>query len=231
MKRTNHVFIKLTALLLTVFLCTTLSSCLPLKLYSIDRSCEVEYDGDDLIYRGVRYVNTENYGGTLSIDFSSDECVLLGAKVYSYLFVGFSVYYADSADSPTLIACDRTRNVWLKEGLDIKDIMMNNENSINEDLSFKISEVTTGDVIEYSFDNRYQYKTVYYKYCPLNVCSAFYFTLSVTSYADELYIQYAWDSDLYAITDEFEAVLRDGGFLDRADSKVPSDGAQTIAYK
>lgn len=230
MKRTNHVFIKLTALLLTVFFCATLSSCLPLKIYSIDRSCEVELDGGDVIYHGVRYVNTENYSGRLGADFSSDDCTLLGLK-FSGLLMSFSGYYADDAESPTIIVCDRWCDVWLKEGLDIKDIILNNENRINEDVSFKISEVMTGDVIEYSFDNRYQYKTVYYKYCPLNVCSAFYFTLRVTSYADELYIQYAWDSDLYAITDEFEAVLRDGGFLDRADSKVPFDGAQTIAYK
>ena len=227
MKRTNHVFIRLTALLLTVFFCATLSSCLPLKLYSIDRSCEVEHDGDDLIYRGVRYVNTENYGGTLGVDFSSDECVLLGAKVYSYLFVGFSAYYADSADSPTIIACERTRDVWLKEGLDIKDIILNNENRIN-DLTFKLSEVIEGEVSEYWIDHGYVYKTLLYTYCPLNLCSAFYFAISIHSRDDELYIMH--DYKLYAVSDEFEEALYESGLLDDT-QKAPSDGAQTIAYK
>ena len=172
-------------------------------------------EDNSITYNGIKYTNTNNYNGKISTDYNSEHCVKIATMPYSYLLGAVSVFYGDNLENPTIISCNRGGGVWIREGLNIDNLIMNNNCVVNDSFSFKICDVITEESIPYSLElETRHYLVVNFARFPLEDYPAFRFWPEIVSVDGELYLQYVWDSDFYKITNEFEAELRENGFID-----------------
>ena len=206
--------------LLVLVCCTVMTSCgtyLPDYVsfwQEISPADTIEWMDDGRIrYNGTIYESIENYNGMISADYDSEGCVKIATMPYSYLLGAVSVFYGDDFDDPDLIACVRGDGVWIKEGMDIHEMIMDNTCVVSDTFSFRIRDVITDEVIPYSWELDNLRSLIGYLRCPLEDYPAFRFSVQVVPIDGELYLQYAWDSDFYRITEEFEAALYENGLM------------------
>ncbi len=169
-----------------------------------------------IIYNEMRYVEAPNYNGKIKIlDYNSDNCVKIATLPRSYILAAVEVFYADSYDNPTIIYLIRNGQLWVKEGMDIDEMIMNNNAVISDSFSFRINDVTTGEVLPRretgNRDSEYDLYT--FRMIPLEDYPMFTYYVRISSVDGELYLQYVFDSDYYKITDEFANVLYQNGYL------------------
>ena len=171
-------------------------------------------EDDSITYNGIKYFNTNNTNGKIKTDYDSEHCVKIATMPYSYLLGAVSVFYGDDLENPNIISCSRAGNVWIREEMDIDNLIMNNNCVVNDSFSFKICDVITDKSIPYSFELGNIRHTVFFERIALEDYPAFSFCVSIIPVGDELYLQYVWNSDFYKITDEFETELIENGFID-----------------
>ena len=171
-------------------------------------------EDDSITYNDIKYTNTNNYNGKISTDYDSVHCVKIATMPYSYLLGAVSVFYGDNLENPTIISCERSGDVWIREGMDIDDLIMNNNCVVSDSFSFKMCDVITDKSIPYSSELGNIRHTARFEWTALEDYPAFSFCVSIIPVDGELYLQYVWNSDFYKITDEFETELIENGFID-----------------
>ena len=171
-------------------------------------------EDDSITYNGIKYFNTNNTNGKIRTDYDSEHCAKIATMPYSYLFGAVSVFYGDDLENPNIISCSRAGNVWIREEMDIDNLIMNNNCVVNDSFSFKICDVITDKSIPYSSELGDIRDTVSFEWIALEDYPAFSFCVSIIPIDGELYLQYVWNSDFYKITDEFETELIENGFID-----------------
>ena len=206
--------------LLVLACCTAMTSCgtyLPDYVsfwQEISPADTIEWMDDGRIrYNGTIYESIENYNGMISADYDAEGCVKIATMPYSYLLGAVSVFYGDDLDDPDLIACVRGDGVWIKEGMDIHEMIMDNTCVVSDTFSFRIRDVITDEVIPYTSDMGLRSSLIGHLSCPLEDYPAFHFDVQVVPVEGKLYLQYVWDSDFYRITEEFEAALYENGLI------------------
>ena len=171
-------------------------------------------DDYSIMYNGTKYVSTDNYNGKIQADYDSEDCVKIATMPYSYLLGAVSMFYADDSHDPDIISCDRGGDDWVREGMDIDELIRKNRCVVSDTFSFRICDVITDEVIPYSSELGDRYSLVGYLRFPLEDYPAFSFHVTVVPIDGELYLQYVWNFDFYRITDEFEADLYANGLID-----------------
>ena len=172
-------------------------------------------EDDSITYNDIKYTNTNNYNGKISTDYDSEHCIKIATMPYSYLLGAVSVFYGDDLENPDIISCSRGGDVWIREGMDIDELIMTNNCVVSDSFSFKICDIITEESIPYSFEVESKHAwAVSFARFPLEDYPAFSFWPEIVSVDGELYLQHAWNSDFYKISDEFEAELRENGFID-----------------
>ncbi len=167
-----------------------------------------------IIYNEMRYVEAPNYNGKIKmIDHESESCIKIATLPRSYILAAVEVFYADSYDNPTIIYLIRNGQLWVKEGMDIDEIIMNNNAVISDSFSFRINDVITGEILPYRETRDKAYDLYTFRSIHLEDYPMFTYYVRIASIDGELYLQYVWDSDYYKITDEFENVLYQNGYL------------------
>ena len=167
-----------------------------------------------IIYNEMRYVEARNNNGKIQmINHESESCIKIATLPRSYILAAIDVFYADSYDNPTIIYLIRSGQLWVKEGMDIDEMIMNNNAVISDSFSFRINDVITGEIFPYreTWDKAYDLYT--FRMIPLENYPMFTYYVKIASIDGELYLQYVWDSDYYKITDEFANVLYQNGYL------------------
>ena len=175
-------------------------------------------EDNSITYNGIKYTNTNNYYGKISTDYDSEHCVKIATMPYSYLFGTVSVLYGDDLENPDIIARSGPGggdDLWIREGMDIDELIMTNNCVVSDSFSFKICDIITEESIPYSFELESRHASVVkFARFPLEDYPAFSFLPEIVLIDGELYLQYVYNSDFYKITDEFEAELRENGFID-----------------
>ena len=172
-------------------------------------------EDSSITYNGIKYTNTNNYNGKIRTDYDSEHCVKIATMPYSYLLGAVSVFYGDDLENPDIISCSRGGNVWIREEMDIDELIMTNNCVVSDSFSFKICDVITEESIPYSSElETKHYRLVYFEQFPLEDYPAFSFWPEIVLIDGELYLQYVWNSDFYKITDEFETELIENEFID-----------------
>ena len=172
-------------------------------------------EDNSITYNGIKYTNTNNYNGKISTDYDSEHCVKIATMPYSYLLGAVSVFYGDDLENPDIISCSRGGDVWIREGMDIDELIMTNNCVVSDSFSFRICDIITEESIPYSFELESRHALVVnFARFPLEDYPAFSFWPEIVSIDGELYLQYVWNSDFYKITDEFETELIENGFID-----------------
>ena len=220
MKKAFHRIKFPTFLTLLLLCCAALTSCGFLSNYArfwqeISPEDTIDWVNDNTIrYNGTLYESIENTDGKITADTDSEDCVKIATMPFSYLLGAVSIFYADNAEDPDLIYCDRGRDVWVKAGMDIDEIIMQNTCVVSDTFSFRICDVITDEVIHYTNDYGLQRRDASFRWVPLEAYPAFSYNVDIITIDGELYLQYVWDSDFYKITDEFETDLRENGLLE-----------------
>lgn len=206
--------------LLVLACCTAMTSCgtyLPDYVsfrQEISPADTIEWVDDGRIrYNGTIYESIGNSNGMISADYDAEGCVKIATMPYSYLLGATSVFYGDELDDPDIITCNRGNDVWIKEDMDIHEMIMDNTCVVSHTFSFRIRDVITDEVIPYSLELDNLRSLIGYLRCPLEDYPAFRFSVQVVPIDGELYLQYVWDSDFYRITEEFEAALYENGLI------------------
>lgn len=175
-----------------------------------------EGEEDVIIYKEMRYVEAPNYNGKIKmINHESESCIKIATLPRSYILAAVEVFYADSYDNPTIIYLIRNGQLWVKEGMDIDEMIMNNNAVISDSFSFRINDVTTGEVLPHrgAGNREYEYDLHTFSTIPLENYPMFTYYVIISSVDGELYLQYVFDSDYYKITDEFANALYQNGYL------------------
>ena len=194
------------AFLLACILCVSCCSCV-----KASPTGTIDYNDDftEMYFNGRTYLLRGDY---FHADVENDVWHIICIRSpYFYR----STYYGNNADNPEVIYLDRTSKLYLRE-----DITWDNDTTlsvcdIDPSYTFKMSEVTTGECVEYEYD--------FYEVCNFYVSIEEYpyvrLWLTVTKNKEKYYLQNVWDSDYYEITDEFvQEIYRLG--LDSFDYKV-----------
>ena len=209
---------KLIALIEIVLCCLLMTSC---KAYfpdyitfyrEISPTDTITYNDEEhsITYNGIKYISAN---GKISADFSSEYCVKIATMPYSYLLCTVSVFYGDDSENPTIISCERTGSVWIREGTSIDDSIINTNYIVDNTFSFKLNDVITEESIPFSSESENRQALVSFENSPLEDYPAFSFHVDIIELDGELYLQYAWNSNFYKITDKFEVELRENGFI------------------
>ena len=172
-------------------------------------------EDNSITYNGIKYTNTNNYNGKIKTDYDSEHCVKIATMPYSYLLCAVSVFYGDDLENPDIISCSRGGDVWIREGMDIDELIMTNNCVVSDSFSFKICDIITEESIPFSLELESRHASVvHFAWFPLEDYPAFSFSPRIVLIDGELYLQHAWDSDFYKITDEFETELIENGLID-----------------
>ncbi len=165
-------------------------------------------DNGDITYNGRKYIDIGNTNGKIHADYDTAECVKIATMPWDSLaLLGVSVFYGDDVENPDLIVCNRGGDVWVRKGLDIDELIMNNNCVVSDDFSFRICDVITEEVIPYSIEQKYGILHHFQNF-PLNDYPGFNINdVRIVKIDGDIYLQYVWDSDFYKITEQFEADL------------------------
>ena len=172
-------------------------------------------DDYNLIYHGTKYIDTENHSGLIRADYNSADFIHIATLPRTYLLPSFSEFYGDELENPDLIYCTRGDELWIKEGMNVDDLIMNNNCVVSDSFSFRICDVITDEKIPYSSKLSHTQELVDFGIIPLEDYPAFGIWVTITSVDGKSYLQYGWDSDFYEITDEFATELRENGFMEQ----------------
>ena len=172
-------------------------------------------DDYNLIYHGTKYIDTENHSGLIRADYNSADFIHIATLPRTYLLPSFSEFYGDELENPDLIYCTRGDELWIKEGMNVDDLIMNNNCVVSDSFSFRICDVITDEKIPYSSKLSHTQELVDFGIIPLEDYPAFGIWVTITSVDGTSYLQYGWDSDFYEITDEFATELRENGFMEQ----------------
>lgn len=194
---------KIIALLLLAALCVVLCSCAPLS-----RKHTISYNDDasEMYYNGRTYINYHNSNGKYDLDpqNNADLWENIATMPYFYLLGAVTEYYGNDGDNPDFITNTRSFDFYVREDISIDQSLLLSVCDTQDQFQFRITEVTTANVITYDFDKRYDFEEV----CSFRVSFSDYpgvkLRISVCEYDGKLYLQDNWDSDYYEITDEFK---------------------------
>ena len=100
-----------------------------------------------ITYNETKYISINNTNGKIKADYDSEHCVKIATIPYSYILGAVSVFYADDFEDPDIISCNRGEDVWIKEGMDIDELIMNNNCVVNDSFTFRICNVITEERI------------------------------------------------------------------------------------
>ena len=175
----------------------------------VSSSDTITYNDDlsEWYYNGHTYINYNNTNGKYITDRKDLEWVEIATIPYGifYILGAVTIFYGNDKENPEFITNSRTIDFYVRDDLTLDH---NSELSLcdaDAPFSFKISEVTTDSIIQYTVDQQDRYT---------EICDFFaYFTdypcvklrITICEYNGNLYLQDCWDSDYFLITEEFKA--------------------------
>ena len=194
---------KITAVLLSFLICVSLCACAalsPLKTISYNDDCT------ELYYNGRTYIDYQNTNGKYRIDFDDPNCVKIATMPYGYFYIlgAVTIYYGNDAANPDFITDSRTQSFYVREDISFGRDTELSVCDADEAFSFTLSEVTTGETIGYSHDQSNLFSELCNFFVTLEPYSFVKQWISIYESDGKLYLQDVWDSDYYAITDEFK---------------------------
>ena len=162
-------------------------------------------DYSEIYYNNNTYINYENYSGRYCVDDDYEDRVKIDTIPYGIFFLlgALTEFYGNDIENPDFITNSRTTDLYVRQ-----DITFNNDSTlfvcdINEPYSFTITDITSGEIIPFSMDDRHEYKTI----CEFKVYIDPYPYLikwiSICERDGQLYLQDVWDSDYYPLNDDF----------------------------
>lgn len=203
---------RMIALLLSFAICILLCSCAPLsKLNTISYND----DASEMYYNGNTYINYNNYNGKYRVDLErdddSDNWVKIATMPYSfftYTFLGaVTEYYGNNAENPELITNTRSFDFYVRKDITIDHSLTLSVRDTDTPFRFNIADATTGNVITYDLDKRYDFKEVCNFFATFEDYPGVQLWITIRKYNGKLYLQDVEDSDYYEITEAFKEDL------------------------
>ncbi|MBQ8202887.1 MAG: hypothetical protein IJZ75_01215 [Clostridia bacterium] len=201
-------------LLLAFVICLFLCSC---KSVSYN-------DGDtEMYYNGNTYINYNNTNGKYRFEpeEDTDNWIKIDTKPYGIFVILGAVtrYYGNDYENPDFITNSRTIDFYVREDISLNDDSKLFIKDSDKPLSFSVSEVTTGETIEYSYDNHKNgayvnlgdFDAVYEDFPMVEIWFQLYEVNGC------VYIQDAVFADLQKVTEEFEKELYNLGLISKKD--------------
>lgn len=196
---------KLAALLLSFVICLSFCSCTPL---SNSNAISYNDDASKIYYNGRTYINYDNTNGKYRFDIEEDSeyWVDIAIKPYGVFYVLGAVtkYYGNDIENPDFITNSRTVDFYVREDITFD---RDTELSICDTQSpyhFKISDVITGDSIEYNVEQEDKFARVCNFFAAFKEYPYIKLWIEIYEYNDKLYLQDVWNSDYYEMTDQFK---------------------------
>lgn len=207
------MFMKKTiALFVLLCLCISLCSCTP-----VSPSDTITYsdDGKEMYYNGRTYITYPNGNRKYMFSYQDGNWTEIATMPYGFFYIlrAVTVYYGDDAENPDVIFESRTHEMYVREGISFDENTELAVKDMEKPFSFRISEVTTGNVIKFSLDIKKQFDELAEIYVTLGSYDYIEKRIYILRLGDDLYLQDVWKSDYYEITDEFEEELMNLGLL------------------
>ena len=201
MKRIIALLLALTILILFCS-CTSLSDA---------NTISYNDDASELYYNGRTYINYENYNGKYRIDLEKDtdkwaEIATMPYGIF-YILGAVTVYYGNNTENPEIITDSRVNGFYVREDISIDHSYMLSVCDTATPFSFRISDVTTGNSIAYDTVNKDEFKSICNFFATFEDYSGVRLWIEIREYNGAFYMQDAWNSDYYEITDGFREDL------------------------
>lgn len=199
---------RLVALILSLTICVLFCSCTPLsKLNTISYND----DATEMYYNGYTYVNYNNYNGKYRFDLKNDtdNWVKIATMPYGFFYIlgAVTVYYGNNAENPDFITNSRTKDFYVREDVVIDHSLSQSVCDTDTPFLFSIADVTTEYMIAYDFDKRFEFNEVCNFFATFEDYPGVQLWIEICEYNGKLYMQDAWNSDYYEITDAFKEDL------------------------
>lgn len=199
---------RIIALLLALTILVLFCSCTSL---SAANTISYNDDGTELYYNGRTYINYENYNGKYRIDLEKDtdkwaEIATMPYGIF-YILGAVTVYYGNNTDNPEIITDSRANGFYVREDISIDHSYMLSVRDTATPFSFRISDVTTGNSIAYDTEKKDEFKSLCNFYATFEDYPGVQLWIEIHERNGAFYIQDAWDSDYYEITDGFREDL------------------------
>lgn len=194
-------------LLLVCLLCAALAAC---ATFTVTGEISFNEDGSELYYHGYTYRDADNYSGKYRVKMEYDGIVQLAEFPYGY---GGNIerFYGNEVEAPAFVVNKRFEYFYVREDISLDHSYMLVVHDTEEPLCFRISEVTTGTVIPFEYEKKYEFTELCDFFAEFEVYPGLNLWITISEYNGKLYLQDVWDADYYEITDAFAEDLHQIG--------------------
>lgn len=205
---------RMIALLLLLFLSASFAAC---ATFSVPDILVFNDDASELRYHDQTYINIRNYSGKYQVDYDSEELVKIVEFPYGY-GDNIEIFYGNDIENPDFIVDKSSEYFYIREDITIDHSFMLSVRETDEPFCFRISDITTGEVIPYEVDHEDQFTELCDFFAVFEAYPSIYVWITICEHDGKLYLQDVWDSDYYALTDTFVETLYSVGLnnLDRS---------------
>lgn len=199
---------KVIGLLFVCLLCAALGAC---ATFTVTGEISFSEDGRELYYHGYTYRDADNYSGKYRVEMEHDGIVQVAEFPYGY---GGNIerFYGNEVEAPAFIVNKSFTYFYIREDITLDHSDMLVVHDTKEPLRFRISEVTTGEVIPFeSFEQKSQLTVLCDFFAEFEAYPGLNLWITISEYNGKLYLQDVWDSDYYEITDAFTEDLHRTG--------------------
>ena len=199
---------RIVALILSFAICVLFCSCTPL---SKRNTISYNDDSTEMYYNGYTYINYDNHKGKYRFDLENDtdNWVKIATMPYGFFNIlgAVTVYYGNNTENPNFITNSRTIDFYVRKDVTIDHSLMLSVCDTDTPFLFSIADVTTENMITYNFDKRFEFNEVCNFFATFEDYPGVKLWITIYELNGKLYLQDAYDSDYYEITDAFKEDL------------------------
>ena len=201
---------RIAAILLVLSFCFALCACS--ETFN-PGEISTNFNSSKLTYNGRTYISYRHYPfekNKYLVNWKSEDRVEI-ARIPSgiyYILGAVTIYSGNETENPDYIICSSgAYNLYVREAITLDNSSMLSVSVADEPFYFSIADVTTGNVIAEELEERYDFEELcnFYASC----VDGPDLRLSITIYEldGKLYLQDAFDSDYFEITEAFKEEL------------------------
>ena len=203
---------RIVAIGLLLFLLASFVAC---ATFSVPDILVFTDDASELRYQDQTYINIRNNSGKYQVDYDSEELVKIVEFPYGY-GDNIETFYGNDIENPDFIVDKSSEYFYVRQDVTIDHSFMLSARDTDEPFCFRISDITTGAVIPFVFDQKAEFAVLCDFFATFEAYPSLYLWITISERDGRLYLQDVWDSDYYALTDAFVETLYNFG-LDKLD--------------
>ena len=198
---------RIVAIFFAIAFCISLTACA--KTFNPGK-LSTNFNVSKMTYNGRTYISYRHYPFDKSkylVDWENEDRVEI-ARIpdgINYILGVCQVYSGNEVENPNYIICSRgAYDLYVREDIVLDDSSILSATLSDEPFYFSVSDVTTGNVIPEEAAKQLDFEELCDFYAACVDCPGLRLLITISELDGKIYLQDAWNSDYYEITEAFK---------------------------